>query len=459
MKKTFQAFFAVLLLPLVLCSCLDSAHVGHRSIRHTITLSLHTDGYDVQGGSQQGISPLWKDGDKVKVNGYDYTLHVDNKGRITVPDVARADRYVAIYPAEQAAPSLAGAYTLHIPRQQTFETDDNGRQILRGAMLGDGGSDGRITFHPTMAVLDVAVKNEHVRPIRLVSIEVESDQAALWGKTGRIACCATPTGEREWDTRYLHIVDSCGRRVKLNFDNACSTLSAGDVCHYYIPVTNNENNDVHYTFRVKATELNANGTLTGNAVQFCRQTTHARSLRTGHVSSVFLHVDPLDAYAVCYPTNTSIVLPGQGTRENPYIIRNVEDFNHINDVLTSENQRFGFNMGGVFGQGVYFCQVSDINGGGSALNSVWRESEWLCFTWPLHFAGHYDGCGHCIFNYTDNAEGRPLFPYVEDASITNLYVQHESPAGSPLIGTSENSLIENIHVSTLLQDFFDFLGV
>ena len=451
MRSVFKFLFWGIAVILQFASCKEAEHKEHpHPVRQTITLTAVYEGIEGEVTRNAMSASHFVNDEKVNINGYDYPIVVGKDGKARIFDVPVADTYYACYPSRLATMTAPGTYVLKVPQSLSFETDSAGKQLVGGIMLGQGNSKGILTFRQALSVLDVAISNQHTMPIRMESIETESGTTPLWGRTSPVTCVDQPdsTGHAE-PLAYTHDADSCGTRVRLDFDHSSPILKPGETKHFYISLTRNEDINTHYTFRIRAVEMTGQGALTNNALHFFRESAGGRKMLRNRISSVSITLNPADEFTVRYPVDDKIVLPGNGTKESPYIIRNTKDFNRISSLITVQSPTLnGFAATSQQAcKGTYFRQVCDINAGGEVLQSIYSENGIEGLASPISFAGDYNGANYAICNYSEGTADLPLFPYVQDATIRNLYITHNNRAGSPLTRRSCYSTFFNIHVS------------
>ena len=150
---------------------------------------------------------------------------------------------------------------------------------------------------------------------------------------------------------------------------------------------------------------------------------------------------------------------GNGTSENPYIIRSPEEFVYFQNLIEGDNYQSY--------QDKYYALDGDLNFGDKSFSSIGiitSEEDKI-------FKGHFDGRGHSIYNLkidqdvvVDNVSYYSLFTKVENASIENLIMrsfkikvnenEHEYNNIVGFIGeVLTNSKDENINEETVLSQF------
>ncbi len=131
--------------------------------------------------------------------------------------------------------------------------------------------------------------------------------------------------------------------------------------------------------------------------------------------------------------DNSVSLQGEGTKENPYLIKTVADLQYINTVL-AENANSSY----------YYSLENDLNLSGTR--------TWIPIGYPTHFSGVFDGNGHTIsgLNSSLNAQfaATGLFGFTENAVIKNLTISNFVFVGSTNNDNQVGNLIGRIDKQT-----------
>ena len=147
---------------------------------------------------------------------------------------------------------------------------------------------------------------------------------------------------------------------------------------------------------------------------------------------------------------------GNGTAENPYIIRNAPEFMYFKNLIEGDNSEAY--------QGLYYVLGNDIDFGQNSIKPIGvfeGESERV-------FAGHFDGAGHSLHNFkidsptvVEDKAYYSLFTKTKDASIErialdNYRIEVEDSEfeiiTSPFIGMNEVTDLESEEVVSIFQN-------
>ena len=144
---------------------------------------LTAEGFGGMEGDKTSVSAesvVWENGDRVSLNGAEYTVTVSgDKAYVTgfnIPDV----QFQGIYPAGLGA----GTHTVTVPSQ--YESHyNNGRQVLHQPMLAMAGAgDNAIRFRHATAAVRVLVKNSLDVDVVVTGVKVSSAEGQLCGTRG-----------------------------------------------------------------------------------------------------------------------------------------------------------------------------------------------------------------------------------------------------------------------------------
>ena len=144
---------------------------------------ITTEGFGGMEGDKTSVSAesvVWENGDRVSLNGAEYTVTVSgNKAYVTgfnIPEV----QFQGIYPAGL----VAGTQTVTVPSQ--YESHySNGRQVLHLPMLAMAGARANaIRFRHATAAVRVLVKNSLDVDVVVTGVRVSSAEGQLCGTRG-----------------------------------------------------------------------------------------------------------------------------------------------------------------------------------------------------------------------------------------------------------------------------------
>ena len=239
-----------------------------------------------------GSTPKWHEGDPVWVNGDGTrTLSDVNGTNAKIREVAQADQYVAIYPAEYASGTAQNA-TITIAATQTYTADNNGNQIVKTPMAAVSSSS-HLFFYNLCSLVKVTVENNTGADLELQSISVKASADNLSG-----TAALTVDGE---STAAGAITADGSTTATLTFENC--TVANGAAPEYYVAVAPfASSNDITITV-----------TTTDNKV-FARTRTIS-SLAGNTIASARLNVDHLEDMAILGAVSVSatqqvILAPG-----------------------------------------------------------------------------------------------------------------------------------------------------
>lgn len=171
-RKTASIIFAAGMLLLAGCQKDDLQGRGERMM---LNLEAFGSGSKtVLGDDDRSLQ--WLSGDKVCINGVDYTVSTSGS-EAYVSDVPEASTYKALFPASMAeGHSMSGTtVTATLPRQYEYRTE-GGLQVLDAplAAVGDG-SEG-LTFRHLTGALTVVIKNTTSNALYIDSVVLSSAQ-------------------------------------------------------------------------------------------------------------------------------------------------------------------------------------------------------------------------------------------------------------------------------------------
>ncbi len=156
-----------------------------------------------------------------------------------------------------------------------------------------------------------------------------------------------------------------------------------------------------------------------------------------YVTAVYGDIESLPSNIVAVEIN-ELILQGQGTQEDPYLINDLEDLY----ILTVNNEYWG--------QGIYIEQTADIDAEASQYVQGSGFSP-IGYEWGNFFRGNYNGNNHTISHFYVNlpeSEYVGLFGYTYGATISNLNIQDIQVYGNEKVG----GLVGRTYASTLIEN-------
>ncbi len=197
-------------------------------------LQLVAEGH--QGGAKTSVSGAniyWVDGDKVLINGSEYTLHTTANTTATVEVTANENAdLLAIYPSSLGTVSNSQV-DVTLPSVY-FYSEADGRQQVAFPMVAKGKMEqgGSLRFKHLSAAIEVVVKNTSGHRLMVRSIVVKSDQSQLCG-TRSIAVS-------DWGTDFavepVQTNTAADRKVSFALDEDDCVLDNGASRAFQIPV-------------------------------------------------------------------------------------------------------------------------------------------------------------------------------------------------------------------------------
>lgn len=197
-------------------------------------LQLVAEGH--QGGAKTSVSGAniyWVDGDKVSINGSEYTLHTTANTTATVEVTANENAdLLAIYPSSLGSVSNSQV-NVTLPSVY-FYSEADGRQQVAFPMVAKGRMEqgGSLRFKHLSAAIEVVVKNTSGHRLMVRSIVVKSDQSQLCG-TRSIAVGDWGSG---FAVEPVQAATAAERMVSFALDENDCVLDNGASRAFQIPV-------------------------------------------------------------------------------------------------------------------------------------------------------------------------------------------------------------------------------
>lgn len=197
-------------------------------------LQLVAEGH--QGGAKTSVSGAniyWVDGDKVLINGSEYTLHTTANTTATVEVTANENAdLLAIYPSSLGSVSNSQV-NVTLPSVY-FYSEADGRQQVAFPMVAKGIMEqgGSLRFKHLCSAIEVVVKNTSGERLMVRSIVLKSDQSQLCG-TRSIAVSDWGSG---FAVEPVQTSTAADRKVSFALDEDDCVLDNGASRAFQIPV-------------------------------------------------------------------------------------------------------------------------------------------------------------------------------------------------------------------------------
>lgn len=379
----------------------------------------------------------WSDGDQVRVNNQDFTLHINGSDcridNISISSIG----YTALSPAtlatSQTTMSSAGITNLLLPSTYTYSPDNI--PVVMAAYLPT--ETGTIAFKNACMVMQLNLTNNYSHSIRISNVKISDNLAPLSGAFQIDDIDSyTPTLTRTAGgdtTRTVMLQMTETEPIELDPNESVNLYAV-------LPPTDSYTGN-KFTIEIDALDLQA---AENDAI----------------VIYHFKHRQAANANG-CIPRNTLVplnieldaphttTLQGLGTETNPYKISSIENLIAMEQLVNRGYDPIG--LGEPFAS-AHYVQTTDI--------SDWETNV------PLHpigndrnnFTGVYDGQGHFIDLFHTAIEGEEcvgLFGYIANGAIiksvylycnalrasTDYYSYHSAMIGL-ICGHAENSTID-----------------
>lgn len=184
----------------------------------------------------EGGSSYWATGDKVNINGTEYTIDVSESGNSATVSATGATEYYGVYPSSIVDSRDGANYVLDLPSTYTYATTTHYNRTLQNVaapMVGYAEIDENGTsmqFKHVTAAIGVQVVNYYGFTVEVDSIVLTSNLYKLCGETN------VSLGNNITVLAAEATVDST-KRVKMKFDGDASLhVFAGDSAVVQIPV-------------------------------------------------------------------------------------------------------------------------------------------------------------------------------------------------------------------------------
>ena len=298
----------------------------------------------------------WTDGDKISINGEEYTVGVTTSGStsVSISGVTyNSDGYAAVYPASCHKTENAGSTSATIILPDAQEWDEDHIVTPMVAYTTSGGSGSTLLFHNPCNLLKVTVNNGLTgdNNLDIHQIIVTSSNTILTGEATVTGLDGTPS-----------ISSVTGGTKDVTLDCGDQTIAAGG--HYTFYVTVPKVSGEQFRFRVLA----KNG---GTKYTFDQESQEGITLTQNEMVPISINLGSGNA-------NGDNNFWGSGSRTNPYLITSYADLTTFYGKLgTTVDDDWNSNT-------VYYLQTCDID----ATASTWNNAN--------SFFANYDGGGHFI---------------------------------------------------------------
>ena len=139
----------------------------------------------VDGGSTGTHFAYWHNGDKVMINGHEYSVTLSTLNDQPVAAIngvaVNSNGYYAIYPCDKIVTSSNSDYpTILLPQVQIFKKDDLGKQLIKAPMAAYSSNTGRRSLNFTNLCSLIEVTLQETKDVAY--IQVTSNNHYLWGE-------------------------------------------------------------------------------------------------------------------------------------------------------------------------------------------------------------------------------------------------------------------------------------
>ena len=140
-------------------------------------MELVAEGFGNTKAAVDGLHSYWVDGETVRINGTDKTVHTDGSSAY-LSGVTEAGVYRALYPStlNSTATLDDDAVTVTIPASYQWSEDGDGLQVLDVPMAGRGVNGNRMVLRHITAAVTVQITNHYGFTVAVDSVVVCSDE-------------------------------------------------------------------------------------------------------------------------------------------------------------------------------------------------------------------------------------------------------------------------------------------
>lgn len=213
--KTIKLFACAFLALLVLACAKESSTIEKGIVR----LSISATAVRASMPGCSSTSTLFEDGDKIKVNGTEYTVQMDKDGKPFV-EVAKADTYEACYPAYLCSSSKGGIDLCKLQTAQ-FAYYNNSSEIEKigkfNPLWSAPSATPELFFVPVCGILKLTIKGDSSVKIGSIKIENKAGNAVENALSGDFTCKSGVLVPKEEAAVYQnYVVLNCGKGVALS---------------------------------------------------------------------------------------------------------------------------------------------------------------------------------------------------------------------------------------------------
>lgn len=410
------SFFAILAATVSLCACtlteIETAGPAPESEAATTsgeegTITLHATIDNTKVCIDGSNYLYWQNGDKVWVNGAEYTICVTD-GNATIPGVVAAESYTAIYPAgivDGFADESHTQVNITVPEIQQYRVLDES-QVL-GLPVTAHSNDENLSFRCAASVLKVLVYNDSRK-----GADITPEYIDITPQT------ATENDEPfsgsyslDMSSPYIlagGITKGAKEHTVLSFEGASQTIPYNGYKAFYITVPAFEHSRLSVTLYASDDE--------GRKYEFFQTTKSAKALSYNNVADFVI-----DA-ALCVEDVSAYFPVGDGTEADPYIITTKQQLFHLKELVDDDASELPDDPSdpGMPMSGKCYKLGCDIDFAGESFEGIGGYYS--------PFKGKFDGDGYTISNIVltwhadDPSKNIGFFDHAKNATFRNVTI-------------------------------------
>lgn len=320
----------------------------------------------------------WNDGDKVNINGSEYTVAASDATHAEISNVTKSNAYTAAYPAELTTACNSGSVTMTIDPYQTYEADANGVQKIKSPMVGYT-TDHTLAFRNVASLVRINLANVTGEDLKIVSIGIKNTNEVSIAGTGSVSNVTS-------EAPTFSVPADGSSSVNLNFENGETWKYNSNGPDFYLAIAPFSTAS---TIEIAVWAIQSDGTL----IKFKKSSTKQLTINRNTVAPVSLRTDTEGLH------KTEL---GKGTATEPYLIEDEGDLNAMR-VMTHKDTY----------SDKYYKLENNINV---------SSKEWQPLGQPIAFNGNFNGNSKTLTlklsPKDDNGTG--LFSQISGATIQNL---------------------------------------